>query len=53
MSIEGQKQTSVSYAAMSALGLGCAKTRGSRISTEGFQPGGAVGLLSKINEFES
>jgi hypothetical protein len=38
---------------MSALGLGCAKTRGSRISTEGFQPGGAVGLLSKINEFES
>jgi hypothetical protein len=35
------------------LGLGCAKTRGSRIGTEGFQPGGAVGLLSKINEFES
>jgi hypothetical protein len=38
---------------MAAMGLGCAKTRGSRISTEGFQPGGAVGLLSKINEFES
>jgi hypothetical protein len=38
---------------MFALGLGCAKTRGSRISTEGFQPGGAVGVLSKINEFES
>jgi hypothetical protein len=38
--------------ATSEMGLGCAKTRGSRISMEGFQPG-ARSLLSKISEFGS